>query len=179
MNSLNKTILVYALISIFAFIFNKVYNLFGHGVTSPWMSNMYLFLIAFGVLIFLMIRIFLPNLTKVNGYRLFFNLYNSGVASFVNGMLLKGIFEIAGGTSNFTLWFLYIGAALMVLSIGTLCFVMLKEKKYFKLIICVILSTTILSSCTVGLAKDNSDNTSMTKTSKSTEYADEIELKKE
>jgi hypothetical protein len=111
--SLDKTIRNYAFITAGAFLFDKIYALFGHGVSSPWMSNMYLYLLVLGVAVFALLRIFTPDIASRKGCRLFFNLYNSGLAALINGMLLYGILDIAGGTSQIVPWFLYIGSALM------------------------------------------------------------------
>lgn len=117
MSKLNKTIITYIILSAAAFLFDKVYALFGHGVTSAWMSNMYLFLLASGAAVFTLLKLFAPNITGCKGYRLIYNLYNSGIAVFVNGMLLKGILEIAGGTSGLIRWFLYTGCGLIATAV--------------------------------------------------------------
>ena len=111
--NLNKTILRYFLFTAGIFLFDKIYALFGHGVTSHWMSNAYLYLFGLGVPIFSLFRFFLPDIVDSKGYWLFLNTYNSGVAILINGMLLYGILEIAGGTSDFVTWFLYAGSALI------------------------------------------------------------------
>jgi Protein of unknown function (DUF2871). len=113
---LNKTIMNYVILAIAAFAFNNIYSLFGHGVTSSWMSNMYLYLLGLGALVFLLIKLFIPNIIQCKGYRLFYNIYNSGVAVLINGMLLKGILDIAGSTSYIVPWFLYVGCGLIVLA---------------------------------------------------------------
>jgi uncharacterized membrane protein len=104
---LNKTIINYLILTVAAIIFDKVYALFGHGVRSPWMSNMYLYLLGLGALVFTLFKLFIPNIMSCKGYRLFYNVYNSGVAILLNGMLLKGIFKIAGSSSQIVPWFLY------------------------------------------------------------------------
>ena len=45
-----KTIEIFIMITIFTFIFNKVYGIFGHGVTSPYMTYMFLYPLVGGVL---------------------------------------------------------------------------------------------------------------------------------
>ena len=47
-NSLNKTIITYALFTIGLYLFATIYGLFGHGVTSLWMSNAYLYALGLG-----------------------------------------------------------------------------------------------------------------------------------
>lgn len=48
MNSLTKTSFIYILLAVFSVIFNLVYGLFSHGVTSESMSSIwiYLFLVS-------------------------------------------------------------------------------------------------------------------------------------
>lgn len=119
--NLNRTIINYLMLAVFAFVFDKIYAIFGHGVASPWMSDMYLFLLGSGTFAFLLIRIFIPDIVSHKGYRLFYNIYNSGIAMFTNGMLLYGILEIAGGTSNIVPWFLYTGSGLIAIAVVMFC----------------------------------------------------------
>jgi hypothetical protein len=126
---LNKTIITYILFTIGIYLFDKIYAIFGHGVTSHWMANAYLYLLGLGVLVFVLFRIFIPEIVTFRGYPLFFKIYNSGIAILINGMLLYGIIEIAGGTSSIVAWFLYIGSGvivcagvmLIIVFIGKLC----------------------------------------------------------
>lgn len=111
--NLYKTIITYFLSSIGVFLFGKIYTLFGHGVTSLWMSNAYLFLAGLGMSVYLLLKIILPEIVQYKGYRLFCQTYNSGIAILINGILLNGILEIAGGTSKYVSWFLVVGIGLM------------------------------------------------------------------
>lgn len=113
---LNKTIITYIFVTIGVFLFDKIYALFGHGVTSNWMSNAYLYVLWLGVLVFLLFRLFIPDIVNDKGYQLFFRTYNSGIAILINGMLLYGIIEIAGGSSTFVSWFLAVGSGLIVIA---------------------------------------------------------------
>ncbi len=111
--NLNKTIITYFFSAMGVFLFAKIYMLFGHGVTSLWMSNAYLYLLGLGAFVFILLKIFLPEIVQYKGYRLFCQTYNSGIAILINGMLLYGILEIAGGTSAYVSWFLAVGIGLM------------------------------------------------------------------
>lgn len=125
MNKLIKAAVVYVFIGAAAFIFAKIYALFSHGVNSGWMDNMYLAVLLLGSLLFLLLRIFAPGLPSRKGYRLFFNVYGSGVAVLVNAMLLKGILNIAGGTSSIVPWFFYTACVILgtgVVLLGRLLF---------------------------------------------------------
>jgi Protein of unknown function (DUF2871) len=118
---LNKTIIRYFLSAIGVFLFARIYTLFGHGVTSHWMSNAYLYLLGLGAFVFILLKIIAPEVVQYKGYGLFCQTYNSGVAILINGMLLYGILEIAGGTSTYVSWFLGVGCGLM--AIGVVLFI--------------------------------------------------------
>lgn len=49
--------------------------------------------------------------------RFAFNLYNSGLASYVVGMILKGILEISGTTSNYLFLYTAVGTVLLGISL--------------------------------------------------------------
>ncbi len=80
------------------------------------MANAYLYLLGLGALVFVLFRIFIPDIVTFKGYPFFFRTYNSGIAILINGMLLYGIIEIAGGTSSIVAWFLYIGSGVIVIA---------------------------------------------------------------
>ena len=91
---------------------------FGHGATSLWMSNAYLYLLGLGVFVFILMKIFTPKIVHDKDYRLFYYFYNSGIAILINGMLLHGILEIAGGSSAYVSWFLFIGCGLIAIGVA-------------------------------------------------------------
>lgn len=109
MMKLNKTILNHSLFTIGTFLFAKIYLLFGHGVTSLWMSNAYLYVLGLGVFVFILIKVLTPEIVSQKDFRMFYPIYNSGVAILINGMLLRGILEIAGGSSAYVAWFFFVG----------------------------------------------------------------------
>lgn len=125
--NLNKTIIRYVLSAIGVFLFAKIYTLFGHGVTSLWMSNAYLYLLGMGAFVFILLKIILPDIEQYKGYGPFCQSYNSGIAILINGMLLNGILEIAGGTSLYVSWFFVAGISLM--AIGLVLFIKMMISK--------------------------------------------------
>jgi hypothetical protein len=127
--NLNKTIFNYSLASVLAFAFDKLYSLFGHGVTSSWMSNMFLYLLGLGVGVYTLLKVFVPDIVTSKNYRLFYNTYNSGVALLINGMLLMGILEVAGGSSQIAPWFLYIGSAFIAAGIVKFFMLLIGKKR--------------------------------------------------
>lgn len=100
-----KPIWAYLASSVFAILVNRIYALFGHGVSSASMAWMFLYPLLGGVPLYLLIVLLLPELTKMSGYRLFCNIYNSGIAIVTVGSFLKGIVEIAGTNSNNIMFF--------------------------------------------------------------------------
>lgn len=82
-------------------IFNQVYAIFGHDVQSASMATMYLYPLLGGTLGFGLLALSSRETASRKGYRLFLNLYSSGLATLVCANLLKGIFEIAGTSSAY------------------------------------------------------------------------------
>ena len=124
---INKTIIVHLLFTVGVYIFNKIYALFSHGVSSQWMSNAYLYLLGFGVCVYSGLKILVPQIEQNKKFPGFYTIYNSGVAILLNGMLLLGIIEIAGGTSAYAVYYLYIGYGAILVAIITLIYIVLKD----------------------------------------------------
>ena len=112
MNKNLKPAVIYFFTAVFAFIFDRVYSLFGHGVSSKDMSFMWLFLFCSGTVFYFILYV-ICNKTKRQPRRYALNIYNSGTAVFVIGMLLHGIFEIAGTGSDFVLFYKITGIGFM------------------------------------------------------------------
>ena len=106
---LGKTVNVYFMISVFTIAVDKIYAIFGHGVTSSYMTWMFLYPFLGGTMFYLFLEHVFYEMKNCNGYRLFFNLYNSGIAAFTVGSFMKGIFEIAGTGSPYTIWYFITG----------------------------------------------------------------------
>jgi hypothetical protein len=100
---------VYIILSITAIAVNNIYALFGHGVHSAAMTWMFLYPLIGGGLGYFLIERLAPGIVKAKGYRLFYNLYNSGIATLTVGSFLQGILEIAGTSSPYTIGFYVVG----------------------------------------------------------------------
>jgi hypothetical protein len=96
-----------------AFLVNKIYGLFGHGVRSASMTWMFLYPLLGGSLIYLLIDLLVPAIKTRPAYRLFCNLHNAGLAALTVGSFLKGILDIAGAESPYSHWFFYAGWLLL------------------------------------------------------------------
>jgi len=98
---------VYAAVAAFCIFFNYVYSLYSHGVSSYFMTYMFLFPLLGGSLVFLGLYL-LQSRVKAPS-RLSFNLYNTGIAWLTVGSCLKGVMEIAGYGSQYIKFFFVTG----------------------------------------------------------------------
>jgi hypothetical protein len=92
----------------------NVYALFGHGVRSWAMDLVFLCPLLLGAALFAILSAFAPDFADGKGYRLFFNLHNSGVAAITAGLLFLGILDIAGTGSDFVHVFFFTGGVFIV-----------------------------------------------------------------
>jgi len=126
-----KTVFAYLGVSLFTIIVDKVYAIFGHGVTSAFMTWMFLYPLLGGAGIYYLLQRIAPGIKQYPGYRLFANLYNSGLATFMVGSFMNGIFEIAGTNSPYVSW--YYGAGfLFVLAAGAALVVSILRVKHHR-----------------------------------------------
>jgi hypothetical protein len=98
---------VYMAVAAFCILFNYVYSLHAHGVSSDFMTYMFLIPLLGGSLVFAWCYL-LQNRVKAPS-RLSFNLYNSGIAWLTVGSCIKGVIEIAGYESDYITVFFVIG----------------------------------------------------------------------
>ena len=117
----NKTAAVYLATAVFTILIDKVYAVFGHGVSSRNMSWMFLYPLVGGFAFYLILGMVFPWITQLPGFRLFGNLYNSSIAIFTVANFMKGIFEIAGTNSVYILWYQITGG--IFLGLGILQFI--------------------------------------------------------
>lgn len=118
--SLKKQYKVYALISLLTFIVSKIYGVFGHGVTSPFMTWMFLWPLLGGALVYYIIEKSRPSLVKTSYFRVFSNLYNAGIATLTAGSFLQGIIEIAGASSDYIPYIYLMGGTFIIAGCGML-----------------------------------------------------------
>lgn len=127
---IRKTIWIYLILSILMIVINKVYAIFGHGVNSSAMTWMFLYPLLGGVLLFfLMVRLLPDRITQFSGYRLFYNSYNSGIATLTLGSFLKGVFDIAGTNSSYIALFYMIGWLFIAFGLSVLIRLILNSRK--------------------------------------------------
>ena len=112
-----KGLTAMVLFTLFCLAFAKIYNHFGHGVTSRYLDLAFLIPLIFGVAIYLLLFL-LPQSKGID--RISYNLYNSAIVTLVTGSLLQGIMEIAGTRQS--LLFIYRIAGIILLLGGVFCF---------------------------------------------------------
>lgn len=93
---MGRGVLCYSLVTLFCLSVFIVYNMFSHGVYSPFMTWLFLWPFVLGVLPCLLLHL-MEKLPRPNRFTI--NAYNSGVAAVTVSSLLRGIFEIAGTAS--------------------------------------------------------------------------------
>lgn len=104
---MNAKIIVknYVLTTLFCIVFNYIYSLFSHGVSSPYMSYAFVFSLVLGVAGFTVFG-------QLNlDHQIAFNLYNAGIATLTVGSILRGILDIAGANSTYPVYYFITGTA--------------------------------------------------------------------
>ena len=106
--STKKTASTYLFTTLFCIALNYVYSLFGHGVSSPFMSYAFIFSLVLGVVGFILLGwLDLDN-------RVAFNLYNAGIATLTVGSILRGIIDIAGADTTYPFFYFFVGTVFVV-----------------------------------------------------------------
>jgi uncharacterized membrane protein len=126
---IRKTTAVYLALSLLAVVVNYVYGLYGHGVHSGYMTWMFLYPLLGGVMFYNLISLTIPGAIRVPRYRMFFNIYNSGIAVLTVGSFLKGILYIAGTDSPYTSYFDAAGWMLVAAGMIVLFSIVIRNRK--------------------------------------------------
>lgn len=115
--------MVYLILSIFLFIFSRVYVSLSYGEYSFFMNTLSLVpLIGGGLLVGLLLV--QPNLSRVS-----FNLWNSGVAVLTAGFLLRGIINLSGRSTTLDWPYWLIGAGFLGLALVSFGLSLFQSKK--------------------------------------------------
>lgn len=104
-----KTTRKYVFTTLFCIVFNYIYSIFSHGVSSPFMSYAFVFSLVLGVVGFTLFgRLNLDN-------RIAVNLYNAGIATLTVGSILRGIIDIAGADTTYPAWYFFVGTVFVAI----------------------------------------------------------------
>lgn len=115
--------MVYLIISIFFFLFSRIYVSLSYGEYSFFMNTLSLVpLIGGGLLVGLLLV--QPNLSRVS-----FNLWNSGVAILTAGFLLRGIINLSGRSTTLDWPYWLIGAGFLGLALVSISLSLFRSKK--------------------------------------------------
>ena len=115
--------MVYLIISIFFFLFSRIYVSLSYGEYSFFMNTLSLVpLIGGGLLVGLLLV--QPNLSRVS-----FNLWNSGVAVLTAGFLLRGIINLSGRSTTLDWPYWLIGAGFLGLALVSFGLSLFRSKK--------------------------------------------------
>ena len=115
--------MVYLILSIFLFIFSRVYVSLSYGEVSIFMNTLSLVpLIGGGLLVGLLYL--QPTLSRIS-----FNLWNSGVAVLTAGFLLRGIINLSGRSTTLDWPYWLIGAGFLGLALVSFGLSLFQSKK--------------------------------------------------
>lgn len=111
-----RSLITYAGLSIFLLIFGLVYQAFSYGETSLFMQGAYLIPLVGGGLYLLILKIY-PLASRLS-----MNLWNSALATWTVGALLRGIINLSGRSTSFDLVYWLVGGGFLLLAILSLIF---------------------------------------------------------
>lgn len=123
-----RTILIWSMI---ALVFNLIYSMYAHGVSSLYMSALWFGILVMGSMPQLLLWK-LPNyIEKERAYTKFQKYYYTGLATLAVGSLLKGILEIAGADSQYLIFYLIVGGILSIIGLSHFAALCLRFKGKF------------------------------------------------
>ena len=111
-----KTAVVYTLITVFFFIFSRIYDHFSFGETSVYMHWLFGVPLIGGVVLLIFQKL-IPNLSRLS-----LNLWNSAVATIAAGVLFRGIVNLSGRSTTLDLPYWYVGLVLAGLALLSMIF---------------------------------------------------------
>lgn len=111
-----KTAVVYTLITVFFFIFSRIYEHLSFGETSVYMHWLFGVPLIGGVVLLIFQKL-IPNLSRLS-----LNLWNSAVATIATGVLFRGIVNLSGRSTTLDLPYWYVGIGLAGLALLSMIF---------------------------------------------------------
>lgn len=123
LNQRGKVFLFYFVLSVFFFIFSRIYESLSYGEFSFFMHYLCIVPIIGGGIL-LAFLFFLPQLSRLS-----YNLWNSGVAVITTGFLLRGIINLSGRSTTLDAPYWMIGSGFLGLTLVTILWSLLKQKR--------------------------------------------------
>lgn len=111
---IRQILLAWGVTTVLCLVFSWIYAQFSHGVSSVYMTYLFVVPLVGGVVIPGVTRL----LNQVVPGRVAWNAYNSGIAALTVATALHGIFDIAGTSSGLVAVLAYIGVAFVVAAVA-------------------------------------------------------------
>ena len=118
-----KTVISYTLITIFFFIFSRIYEAFSFGETSVHMHYLFAVPLVGGVLLTMFLKV-LPQFSRMS-----LNLWNSAVAILTTGTLFRGIVNLSGRSTTLDAPYWYVGIGFVILALLSIVINPIRLKK--------------------------------------------------
>lgn len=109
--TIRKTIKIYIVVTVISIIFSYIYEMLSYGEYSNFMR----FLFVVPLIEEIIYEII--YLLKINITRATYNLFNSGIAIVMSGMLIKGIINISGRYTNYDIIYWILGTIFILSAI--------------------------------------------------------------
>lgn len=103
-----KKIIISIMVSLICMFINYIYAQFGHGVSSNYMTYMFLYPLVIGIV---------TSVINIKNVKISSNLFICGIATITLGSFLQGIFEIAGTSTPFQSLYYILGCILIFFGI--------------------------------------------------------------
>jgi hypothetical protein len=124
-----REFIIYLAFSVLLLAFDRTYAIFSHGVSSLSMTFMFLPVLLGGFVLVVLRAILKKRLVEHRLYRLFSFSFHSSIALLVNGMLVKGILEIAGTGSKYLFIFQYLAGLLSVMTMVVMFLIITSKRE--------------------------------------------------
>lgn len=109
--TIRKTIKIYIVVTVISIIFGYIYEMFSYGEYSNYMRFLFVVPII-GEITYEIIYLLKINITRAT-----YNLFNSGIAILMSGMLIKGIINISGRYTNYDIIYWILGTIFILSAI--------------------------------------------------------------
>lgn len=123
-----KTVISYTLITIFFFIFSRIYEAFSFGETSVHMHYLFAVPLVGGILLTMFLKV-LPQFSRMS-----LNLWNSAVAILTTGTLFRGIVNLSGRSTTLDAPYWYVGIGFVILALLSIVINPIRLKKNVRIV---------------------------------------------
>ncbi len=120
-----KTVIVYIGTTLFCVLFNYIYSLFSHNVSSAYMQYAFMYSLIGGIGFYSIL-----SLLKIYN-RIAYNLYNAAIATLTFGSIFQGIVDISGSDVTYSNNYFILGTALLGISLFILLLMGKKAKNTY------------------------------------------------